>query len=42
MADAALYRAKALGRDRVFLAEGPVPREPPRTKNDESVPSEAT
>jgi diguanylate cyclase (GGDEF)-like protein len=41
MADAALYRAKALGRDRVFLAEGPVPREPPRTKSGESMPSEA-
>jgi diguanylate cyclase (GGDEF)-like protein len=37
MADAALYRAKALGRDRVFLAEGPVPREIPRPASGESV-----
>jgi diguanylate cyclase (GGDEF)-like protein len=41
-ADAALYRAKALGRDRVFRAEGPVPRETQRTTSGESVTSEAT
>ncbi len=41
VADAALYRAKALGRDRVFLAEGPVPRETSRTASGDSVRSEA-
>ena len=42
MADAALYRAKALGRDRVFRAEGPLPRETQRPAGGESMPSEAT
>jgi len=42
MADVALYRAKALGRDRVFMAEGPVPREPSRPTSGDSMPSEAT
>lgn len=37
MADGALYRAKALGRDRVFMAEGPIPREPVRPASGESV-----
>src|ERR1039457_4635255 len=42
VADAALYRAKALGRDRVFMADGPVPSEIQRPTDGESVPRAAT
>jgi diguanylate cyclase (GGDEF)-like protein len=42
VADAALYRAKAQGRDRVSVAEGPIPVDLLRPASGESVPSEAT
>src|ERR1035438_9630517 len=42
VADAALYRAKALGRDRVFMADGPVPSEIQRPTDGESVSRAAT
>ena len=38
VADAALYRAKALGRDRVSVAEGPIPADPLRTISGEPAP----
>jgi diguanylate cyclase (GGDEF)-like protein len=41
VADAALYRAKAQGRDRVSVAEGPIPVDLLRPASGESVPSEA-
>ena len=38
VADAALYRAKALGRDRVCVAEGPIPADPVQTVSGDSLP----